>query len=318
MEISRSFWAPAIRAGLLSRDEKLIQSRYVKIVRIALAALVASAFALIHRPTTLKKVLVVLTGILFIAAALLTEKIETRRADKAIDENAFRQYMSDEQPSNEVMEHIRWGHITRDPTLVRRLIDSHADLNKFSERGIGVVSDNMDIETLQLLIDHGINLRARSSNPGNPRCRLYHGRQFGGWSGFEEIVSRSSPVYLTYVLQRRLVKVEDFSPNEQVRLWTMAGSKEAIQQLVNYGFDINAIDSDGLTAVQNLIRFPDSFVAHEYSKGDCHFGRLLRTRALVIDFGADCEQGDRAALDRMLEQYARAAQDHMLDQLLEQ
>lgn len=315
MKLNLSCFASMIQMDALRSGNRSIQSRYGKILVVTIAALMVSSFAVIHRPTKLNKVLVVLSSMLFtvatIATMLFIAATRSKKEDemssaemvvgydsqkpifessselKAADEDSVvDQYLNDDRPSNEVMRTI-----SQNPQLVRRLINADANLNKLSADGIGIVAHDMDFEAFCTLVDRGYNLRFTAGLSPDGFIRF---------SGFEEIVASTDSRYLRYVLDKRLVKVEHFSANEQMRLWTYVGNLEAIRLLVDYGFDINAKHvRNGYTAVQNLIHFPDDIAT--CIAGRSRLSAPNRADALMKIGGAQWPTGaEMSMLDRML------------------
>ncbi len=216
--------SPALKQHGCAIDYDLVASRVMFAAFAALGIVVAGAVVSAIFPAV--------GGFMILGApaAYLLPAVDGWLSERAADRNAVNEYIQQIFPSKEATSRIQTS-----VSAAKLLVHEKANLNKLNADGESLLTGIRDAGILEILIDGGIDIKAK----------LQSDRKY-----FERLLKYDDRLPCAEViLKTHNLQPTDLSVEEQQLLWLSVGSSQAANLLKQYGFDVNIQKEDGYTAL---------------------------------------------------------------------
>ena len=293
-----AIWKPAIQVDKLKVNDLKVNDLSVTI-RTALAAC-ASFMILSLLPMRLR--LPPMTSGLVVTILKVWPSIEHNRATAVLNRIAIQQWFNNKVVPNRIMDYIK-----REPSAVRKLISSQADLTKFntvnqtllqsiifSARHFNTYEENQKIlESFKAFIDGKVALNNRD---------------------VLAILQLESDKldFILYALEKGKIDLSRLIPEDKFKFWICVKNKRMAQLLIKCGLDINAKDEENKTLLLRIMERQWSNRVN-YDGIDLNFTQSL---GALLENGAELPSSDEKMHRQVKENGETITQDITVEQFL--
>lgn len=235
---------PAIDKEYYTVDKKLLNSR--------IAILASAAFVMLSTAVLLSNSLAVI-GTTALVASLLLPAIaayDLWLSNLAVDKLAVDDSITNATKPPSLYAPIR---IATSQNAARLFVNSEGFINNFrkvNSSGPGLLVHITKFEILKLFLDKGVKVTDTFKEDGTK----------GETTVFQSIIERGDVEALDYVCKNNLVKVEEFSKDQQFGFWIENPDPKIASLLQDSGFNVNVINSQGITPLFALLSQVHHFI----------------------------------------------------------
>ena len=228
-------YKPAVRTEGCKVNQKALDARIVTVSLTAITSMLAG-MAVTATTGSVIGVGIVIGAPVAALALIILDLWLTSRAVKA---RAVEEYYN---PDVKVPSTTASRLIREDSSAAQMLVDRKNGLDKHDDEGNPLLATT-NFDVFKILVDNGANVHAKTAS---------------GDSVFERAVKNNNPRFLEYIFSQKKVTADDVKDEEQhAKLWSSFGHAKTAKLLKENGFNIDARDKDGYTA---LMRAAFTFV----------------------------------------------------------